>query len=73
MKAKVIPVGRPAGRQCFRFTTKKQRDAWKALTGSESASIDKLKALAAFGVDVDYDGEESSTTPPAQNAAQESN
>ena len=73
MKTKVIPAGRPAGRKCYVFSNKKQREAWKLLTGQDSASEERLKALKAFGVDVEIDGEDSTPSPATTDAAQESN
>lgn len=53
------------GHRCYNFDSKKLRDAWKKLTGRGSASAEKLRALSAFGVEVDHDDDAPIPSPSA--------
>lgn len=70
MKIKVVPAHRFRGVQCYSFIEQEQQEAFKALTGQNTASQTKLDALAAFGVVTTVIGE---TTQTVTNAVQESN
>ena len=69
---KVFPTHSYGGSQCYAFTTKKQRDAWKTLTGHASASAKKLKALTDLGVKIEFE-DDTTSSPEQSNAIQQPN